>query len=587
MNWKDLKIGYKIGIGFSLMIFVAAIIGGVAFRNMSKIQGETIKLSNEYIPVINESFFIDKSWREIVQNLQSYDNTGDNYYILKIRAKLDKFNSSLDKIIETTSASENLKSSVDEFKNIKDQVLKFSKSLDEYEVVASENAKLLKKIDKATDVLKNVATAGNLYSRIYEAGLSIYKAVEQGRPADIKALRSDLENIQKDYIATKKRGGIPASLDSSVASFVESSLAFADGFPKAKRIELAHYEMSSNVLWDIKGSSDVGIDQVMEMGENTNTTIKNERVILLLSTIVVLLLGAILIMLITQSITRPIKAGIYVANKIAEGDLTNKINVDRQDEVGMLAESLNKVNDNLQQIISNISTNADFIADSSQQLSQSAVEISEGARQQASATEEISSSMEEMYANIKQTTDNSQQTQVIAEGSAKEVNKSKQSFQTASHSLKQIAEKVSIIDEIAFQTNILALNAAVEAARAGENGKGFAVVAGEVRKLAEKSKIAAGDINNVSKSTLQLSLNAEKELNVVAPEIEKTAHLIQEIAAASIEQATGIEQINNAMQSLNQVVQSNALRSDEMASQSDKLAKQADELRDMISKFKI
>jgi methyl-accepting chemotaxis protein len=253
----------------------------------------------------------------------------------------------------------------------------------------------------------------------------------------------------------------------------------------------------------------------------------------------------------------------------------------------MLTAALNKLNVQLKTIITNISENADYIGESSSVPSSSSVEIAEGARQQASAAEEISSSMEEMFANLQQTTDNAKQTETISRKSVNEVNRNKESFQVASQSLKQIADKVNIIDEIAFQTNILALNAAVEAARAGEHGKGFAVVAGEVRKLAEKSKIAAGEINSVSKSTLSLSLNAEKELQLLAPEIERTSVLVQEIASASMEQVSGIEQINNAMQQFNTVVQSNAQRSDEMASHSEKLAKQADELRNIISTFKI
>jgi methyl-accepting chemotaxis protein len=263
------------------------------------------------------------------------------------------------------------------------------------------------------------------------------------------------------------------------------------------------------------------------------------------------------------------------------------IDVDRKDEVGMLSDALNKVSQNLRAIVTYLNENSKIIAASSQRIKESANDIADGAKQQASAAEEISSSMEEMYANIQQNTENAQQTQKIASSSAVEVNKSKESFKYATTSLKDITEKVLVINDIAFQTNILALNAAIEAARAGEHGKGFAVVAGEVKRLAEKSREAATLINDVSSSTMVMSQTARRELEALVPEIEKTANLVQEVTSANLEQVSGVEQINNAMQQLNMVIQNNAQRSDELVSNSHEMERQAEELNTLVAAFKV
>lgn len=195
--------------------------------------------------------------------------------------------------------------------------------------------------------------------------------------------------------------------------------------------------------------------------------------------------------------------------------------------------------------------------------------------------------MEEMAANIQQNTDNAQEADKISQKVQSGVQKVGSAAQESLLSIRNISEKIGIINDIAFQTNILALNAAVEAARAGEHGKGFAVVAAEVRKLAERSKLAADEIVTLSGQSVEVTESASDLMGNLVPEIEKTAKLVQEIAAASMEQSSGADQVNSAIQQLNQVTQQNAAASEELATSSEELSSQAEQLKELISYFKL
>jgi methyl-accepting chemotaxis protein len=271
------------------------------------------------------------------------------------------------------------------------------------------------------------------------------------------------------------------------------------------------------------------------------------------------------------------------AEEISNGNLT--VTIRERSPQDKLMQALTAMVSGLTQTVSDIRSIAGEVSAASQSISTASIQVSKGASAQAAAAEEASSSMEEMVSNIKQNADNAQQTDKIANKSAKDAQESGKSVLEAVAAMKEIANKISIIEEIARQTNLLALNAAIEAARAGEHGKGFAVVAAEVRKLAERSQKAAGEINQLSANTLKVSEKSGEMLDKLVPDIQRTAELVQEITAASKEQDTGAEQINKALQQLEQVIQQNASASEEMASTTEELTGQSDQLVSALSFF--
>jgi methyl-accepting chemotaxis protein len=290
--------------------------------------------------------------------------------------------------------------------------------------------------------------------------------------------------------------------------------------------------------------------------------------------------------LLTGMIAKPLTQVVKVLEALAAGDLSQHLENDAQDEIGQMERSLGAVSASLTSTITEIRGIAGEVSAASQSISTASVQISKGATAQAAAAEEASASMEQMASNIKQNADNAQQTDKIANKSAKDAQESGTSVLEAVTAMKEIASKISIIEEIARQTNLLALNAAIEAARAGEHGKGFAVVAAEVRKLAERSQKAAGEINQLSSTTLNVSERSGEMLGKLVPDIQRTAELVQEISAASREQDTGGEQINKALQQLEKVIQQNASASEEMAATTEELTGQSEQLVNALAFFR-
>ena len=333
-----------------------------------------------------------------------------------------------------------------------------------------------------------------------------------------------------------------------------------------------------------QGESLAVLDQT---AEKTHRRVRSAK-IAVFSAVALLIVAVIAFgILLIRGISNPIRSLVAVVDRLAAGDLDVVVEARSQDELGQLMRAIAGMVKKLTEIVQGVKAAADNVAAGSGQLSASSEQMSQGATDQASSVEEVSSSMEEMGSNIRQNADNASQTEKIALKAAADAKEGGTAVCETVEAMGQIADKISIIEEIARQTNLLALNAAIEAARAGEHGKGFAVVASEVRKLAERSQRAAGEIMALSSSSVKVAEKAGDLLAKILPDVQRTAELVQEITAASREQDSGASQINKAIQQLDQVIQRNASSAEEMSSTAEELASQAEELQTAIAFFKV
>ncbi|WP_081961139.1 methyl-accepting chemotaxis protein [Aquabacterium sp. NJ1] len=274
-----------------------------------------------------------------------------------------------------------------------------------------------------------------------------------------------------------------------------------------------------------------------------------------------------------------------VVRQVADGDLTVQVQLASGDNSSMLAAVKNMA-DKLSQIIGDVRAASDALSSASEQVASTAQSMSQGASEQAASVEETSASLEEMASSVQQNADNARVTEDMSGKASKEAVEGGHAVKETVQAMKTIADKISIVDDIAYQTNLLALNAAIEAARAGEHGKGFAVVAEEVRKLAERSQEAAAEIGEVAKNSVSLAERAGSLLDAIVPSIAKTSDLVQEISSASNEQSSGITQINTAVTQLSQLTQENSSASEELAATAEEMSGQAEQLQELVSYFK-
>jgi len=566
MNLNNLKIGKRLMLGFGAVITLAIVLIVSNWIGFSKVQTRYWK-TNMFTTIESDLLTARLNSRLYIQ----YEET---QYADKLLDAINILQSNIDKLAPTLSQKVNQ----DQLTRIKVEAKDYKEAANQYIEVTKIKQEELKKFDELAksimEVLSNSRATQNSVVNFMNARIYGQKYLRLNKEEDFKNWENIVNYSQSSF--TGELGMILAEYKGAFNKVHEQVKIQKDNELKFKSAgESLNKEVESGVS---------------SMTDQMVSEINRAITIMITLGIIAIILGIIFATIINNSIRIGINKGVAIASNIADGDVTITIEnsyLERKDEIGDLSRTLQKMTDKLKEVVESMVVGANNIASASEQTSSTAQQLSQGANEQASSVEEVSSTMEEMASNIQQNTDNAQQTDKIATFSATGIKNVATAAQNSLNSIKNISDKISIINDIAFQTNILALNAAVEAARAGEHGRGFAVVAAEVRKLAERSKLAANEIVELAKSSVQTTEEAGRLMMTILPEIEKTAKLVQEIAAASVEQNNGSIQINNAIQQLNAITQQNASASEELASNAEELTSQAEQLRSIVSYFKV
>jgi len=348
--------------------------------------------------------------------------------------------------------------------------------------------------------------------------------------------------------------------------------------PKTGTVKITLFEYNEDTEWIICSTA---FKEII-IGDRIRAVMKN----IILTTLILIAVSILVFTLVLRNILNPINKIVHCLGKLSQGELNISIDVNRKDEIGKISEAFNATVIKLREVLTKVWEFVEQLSSESLQISDVSGNVAEDANKQAASTEEISATVEQLNSSTQESSNNLKDTQETSKSSVKLLNEGSDNIFKSLDSIKQIGEKINIISEIAFQTNILALNAAVEAARAGSYGKGFAVVAGEVKKLADKSKVSAEEILQISSGGVKLSERARENTKNILPEIEKTSHLIDELSAAMGEQISGLDEIAKSINLLSDVSQQNAASAEEMAASADKLLENANALKDAISFFK-
>lgn len=622
MRFIDLKIRTKLYWAFGALIFIALLLSANSLFTMWQFEQDLKALTDEYLPEMELATNISNKTQQVAFYMEGYFLTGESENYRKAKSELESLkgvlmngeqllssSSHLDDLEQKLSVAQSLIPKYEQamlmaFKDNQDiAILKNRLEVSSKSLIQNSEA-YLKSQD---DLLRQEIRRGAVPDSRRRAIMAVSEIIQLGSKIQNKAIRArqisdktildqaliELDEINKQIdilgpLAQRSENKVQLNAIETAQSDLKSSIEkMGEKLSELSGYFSQHQDLSSQLVANAVALRDGGIENSAQTSNNFTRTIISS---IWKNIIVVLVAFAVAIMLTifnARMITKPLYKGIKFAQSMSRGDFTGELNVDRKDEVGELVESLQIMGEQIREIITAVTTAADNMATTSLQLSATSQHVSQGASEQASSAEEVSSSIEEMAANIQQNTQNAKDTVEISSGAETDIQQGKEKVDKTVVAIREIADKISIIGDIAFQTNILALNAAVEAARAGEHGRGFGVVAAEVGKLAERSKIAAQEIDELTKTGVFNAEEAGEIMNKIVPEIHKTSSLIQDIAAASVQQSSGADQINSAIQQLNQVTQQNAASSEELATNAIEMSSQAENLQEIVSFFKV
>jgi methyl-accepting chemotaxis protein len=605
----NVRIGTKLVSGFILVSLFVGLAGGLGMLGMRRISEATAVVLYDKVPVVNVALASEARAAEARDVLGEYLLVRSSDEANSLQSLQREFNDRVEAIDTNMRALTSGNSdmgvaavdpSSETFKLAEDSLKALDQLKDQAEVLMTAHREALALLPQAQAGMEAMDAEGDqLIAQVRSANLPTQTMMtlwEQLMAVNDYLIRGDEAEVDsfhdaKAQIESSSNYPLIREKHVAVSRLGEETIDLYDKYREQEEQTRAAMEEVDTTSAEFQGRmgriSAAAGREMEESSQAAKNTQNSSTTMLLVITGIAVFASLLLGISISRSITKPLEVAVDVSNRLAEGDLTARIEVKSQDEVGQLLAAMRNMVEKLTRIISEVRAGANSVSSAGAQVSSTSQGLSQGTSEQAASVEETTSSLEQMSASISQNAENSRQTEQMAVKGAQEAEESGKAVGETVDAMKSIAGKISIIEEIAYQTNLLALNAAIEAARAGEHGKGFAVVATEVRKLAERSQAAAKEISGLADSSVEVAEGAGRSLLELVPSIKKTTELVQEVAAASREQSSGVEQANTAMGQMDEVTQRNASSAEELSSTAEEMASQAEALQQLMGFFRV